>query len=105
MDPICYFCYIFILVMLSCLFPAALWSPAGKGLTYWLSCLSCFLVFLSLSLMVLRVRYNTFLGVHKGHYWLYYVQKSSILLAGTDVWKITSVACGFSPIKIIFLIT
>ena len=31
---------------------------------------------------------------------LYYVPKSSILLAGTGVWKISSVACGFSSIKI-----
>ena len=30
----------------------------------------------------------------------YYVPKSSILLAGTGVWKISSVACGFSSIKI-----
>ena len=27
-------------------------------------------------------------------------QKSSILLAGTGVWKISSLACGFSSIKI-----
>ena len=27
-------------------------------------------------------------------------QKSSILLAGTGIWKISSVACGFSSIKI-----
>ena len=31
--------------------------------------------------------------------------KSSILLAGTGVRKINSVACGFSPIKPIFIIT
>ena len=31
-----------------------------------------------------------------------YVPKSSILLAGTGVWKIGSVACGFSSIKIDF---
>ena len=30
-----HFCFVF--VMLSCLFIAALWSPAGKGLTPWLS--------------------------------------------------------------------
>ena len=34
MDHLCYFCLVF--VMLSRLFIAALWSPAGKGLTYWL---------------------------------------------------------------------
>ena len=26
-------------VILSCLFLASLWSPAGKGLTSWLSCM------------------------------------------------------------------
>ena len=34
-DHLCYLCLLF--VMLSCLFIAALWSPAGKGLTSWLS--------------------------------------------------------------------
>ena len=28
--------FIFVFVMLLCLFTAALWSPAGKGLTTWL---------------------------------------------------------------------
>ena len=31
MDHLCYLCLVF--VMLSCLFIAALWTPAGKGLT------------------------------------------------------------------------
>ena len=31
-------------VVLSCLLLAALWSPAGKELTPWLSCMPCFLV-------------------------------------------------------------
>ena len=39
-------------------------------------------------------------GVYKEHYAKYYVPKSSILLAGTGVWKIHYVACGFSSIKI-----
>ena len=34
MDHLCHLCLVF--VMLSCLFIAALWSPAGKGLTSWL---------------------------------------------------------------------
>ena len=34
MDHLCYFCLLF--VMPSRLFIAALWSPAGKGLTSWL---------------------------------------------------------------------
>ena len=35
-------------------------------------------------------------GVCKEHYPSYYVSKSSILLAGTGVWKMIFVACGFS---------
>ena len=35
MDHLCYFCIV--LVMLSRLLIAALWSPARKGLTSWLS--------------------------------------------------------------------
>ena len=31
---------------------------------------------------------------------MYYVPKSSILLAGTGIWNISCVACGFSSIKI-----
>ena len=31
---------------------------------------------------------------------MYYIPTSSVLLAGTGVWKISSVACGFSFIKI-----
>ena len=34
MDHLCYLCLVF--VMLWRLFIAALWSPTGKGLTYWL---------------------------------------------------------------------
>ena len=34
MDHSCYLCLVF--VMLSRLFIAALWSPEGKGLTFWL---------------------------------------------------------------------
>ena len=37
MDHFCYLCFVF--VKLSCLFIATLWSPAGKVLTSWLSCL------------------------------------------------------------------
>ena len=37
-------------VILSCLFLAAVWSPAGKGLTSWLSCMLCFLVFCHFSI-------------------------------------------------------
>ena len=36
-DPFCYLCFVF--VMLSGLLIAALWSPAGKGLTSWLTCI------------------------------------------------------------------
>ena len=52
----CYVCFLFVSVMLSCMFLAALGSPGGKGLTSWLSCVLCFLVLLSLSHIVFRVR-------------------------------------------------
>ena len=41
-------------------------------------------------------------GVCKAHYLVVLWRKSSILLAGTGVRKIHSVACGFSPVKIHF---
>ena len=43
MDHFCYFCLV--CVMLSYLRNAALWSHAGKGLTSWLSCVLCSIVF------------------------------------------------------------
>ena len=39
-------------------------------------------------------------GVCKEDCAKYYVPKSSILLAGTGIWKISSEACGFRSIKI-----
>ena len=46
--------------MLSCLFLAALWSPAGKGLTSWLGSLVCYIFvtfpYVSWSTSKLRVR-------------------------------------------------
>ena len=42
-----HFCLVFL--MLSCLFIAALWSPAGKGLTSWLL-MVIFIVFCYLSM-------------------------------------------------------
>ena len=36
MDHLCYFCLV-LLCFHACLFVDALWSPAGKGLTSWLS--------------------------------------------------------------------
>ena len=39
--------FTFVFIMLSCLFIAAVWSPAGKGLTLQLSCVRCFLVLVS----------------------------------------------------------
>ena len=36
------FVIVFCFVILSCLFLAALCSPAGKGLVSWLSCVWCF---------------------------------------------------------------
>ena len=53
---VCFVCFVsFVFLMLSCLFIAALWSPAGKGLTSWLLLVMfivCFLFFLLLSHVV-----------------------------------------------------
>ena len=54
MDLFCYFSFVFVDVILSFLFLAALWSPAGKGLN--LDFLVCFCV-LSLSHMVSLVAF------------------------------------------------
>ena len=58
MDHLCFLCLVFL--MLSLLFIAALWSPAGKGLTSWLL-LVMFIVFLfnTLSHVVSWVRCGT----------------------------------------------
>ena len=44
-DHFCYFCNVF--VMLSRLLIFALWSPAGKGLTSWLSFVVLYCVFVT----------------------------------------------------------
>ena len=41
--------FLFVSVMVSCLFIVALLSLGGNGLASWLSCMLCFLVFLSFS--------------------------------------------------------
>ena len=56
MDTLCYLCFIHIFVMLSSLLLAALLAHAGKALTSLLSCVFCFLVCLSLSIMIFWVR-------------------------------------------------
>ena len=37
MDFICFFCLVFAMSLCTSVFICALWSPAGKGLTSWLS--------------------------------------------------------------------
>ena len=56
MDHLCYLCLV--IVMLLRLFIAALWSPAGKGLTSW-RLFVMFVVVLLLSHMVSWVRCGT----------------------------------------------
>ena len=56
MDHLCYLCLV--IVMLLHLFIAALWSPAGKGLTSWLLFVM-FIVVLLLSHGVSWVRCGT----------------------------------------------
>ena len=46
MDNFCYLCFMFDMLS-SCLFIAALWPPAGKGLTFWLSFAMFYCVFVT----------------------------------------------------------
>ena len=68
MDHLCYFCIVF--VMLSRLLIAALWSPAGKGLT------SC------LSFLVLNFVFVTFLFGILGQVWY-------LIVLITDLCRLT----------------
>ena len=56
---LCDLFFMYLFVIMSLLFLAALYSPAGKGLTSWLSCVRCFLVLLSLSPVDYLVRCGT----------------------------------------------
>ena len=56
-----FFYLCFVSVMLFCMLIAALWSAAGEGLTFWLSCMWCCILFLSLSRVLSWVRWNTWL--------------------------------------------
>ena len=56
MDQLCFLCLVFL--MLSRLFIAALWSPAGKGLASWLLLVMLIVIFL-LSHVVSWVRRGT----------------------------------------------
>ena len=52
MDPFCLSCVMFVFVMMYCMFISSLWSPAGKWLKSWLSCVLCFSVFSNLTICV-----------------------------------------------------
>ena len=58
MGHFCYLCFLFF--MLSCLFITALWPPAGKGLTSWLSIAMFYCVFVTFPCGILgQVWYST----------------------------------------------
>ena len=50
MDPFLV-CFVFVLVILFCLVLAAIWSPAGKGLTSWLCCVMFSFVFVTFNMV------------------------------------------------------
>ena len=76
-DHLCYLCLVF--VMLLRRFFAALWSPAGKGLTSWLLFV-CLIVFLSISHMVSWVMCRTWL------YWfLIFATFLTFIVAAYDI--------------------
>ena len=49
MDRLCKLCFMLVCVVLWFLFLVALWSPTGKGIISWLSCLFVFFTFPNLS--------------------------------------------------------
>ena len=58
-DRVCYLCFMLVCVVLSCLFLAALWSPAGKWLTFCLVYVCfflCFVTFPNLSWSFIRIK-------------------------------------------------
>ena len=57
MDILCFFCLVFV-CLCARLFICALWSPAGKGLTSWLSFVVSNCEFVT-SQLVYLVRYGT----------------------------------------------
>ena len=61
MDRFCWYSFMFVCVVLSCLFLVALLSPAGKEPISWLSCVLCFVTFLNVSgsTSELRARLDT----------------------------------------------
>ena len=66
MDCFYKLCFMLVCVLLSCLFLVALWSPAGKGLTSWLSCVMCFLMFcLFPKCFLVHIRINGKVGAEK----------------------------------------
>ena len=82
----------FVYVVLSCLFLVALWSPAGKGLTSWLSCLLCFYTFpnVSRSTSELRVRLVREAGLSPPV--KYFTDRSKMVLL-LWIFKVFSVLC------------
>ena len=50
MDHSCYFCLVFVMLSFASVFNA-LWSPAGKGLTYWLSFVMSYCEFVTFPLV------------------------------------------------------
>ena len=63
MNRFCYLCLMLVCVVMSCLFFVTLWSPAGKGLTSWLSCVLCFVTFPNVSWSTPESRAMLALGI------------------------------------------
>ena len=53
MDLLCFFSVLCLLCLCACLFICALWSPAGKGVTSWLSFVASYCEFVTFSIGIL----------------------------------------------------
>ena len=72
-------------VMLSCLFIAALWSHAGKGLASWLSCVLCFVVL-----------FFAFPSGVLGRVWFFIVSIPDLRLLTYVYYEFTEFACLYT---------
>ena len=94
MDHLCYLCLVF--VMLSHLFIAALWSPAGKGLTSWLLFVMFNCVFVTFPCGILCQVWYLIVLIFAAFLTLFCMWEPGILISGEK-------SLIFEPVQLIFI--
>ena len=83
--PFCYLSFVFVFAILPCLFLAALWSPAEKGLISWLFCMDICLCFCHFPIPY--VRYGTWL--YRFLIFVFFFTLVWCMGKATPVWQLT----------------